>query len=186
MNLEVVGIDGPGDNKVVNNLIAKSVAGDSRIDVASGSMAMNEAESRFPDSFTGNIQQTPTFSDFNPEAVADFALTFNSSGVDEGVALTKTIGAGNGTTIRVVDAGYFTSGFGLLPGDLVRVGATTRVQIVAVDYEANTIEFDRSIAWLNGQDVTLEYDGSAPDIGAIEGNLNVSSTRPRAPTLAVQ
>ena len=110
----------------------------------------------------------------NPHFVPDFSraevcrLQANSPCIDAGVPLTKTVGSGSGNEIPVEDAGYFTDGFDIGDGDLIRVGAYDSLRIVDIDYENNRITVDRNISWNSGDGVSLTYYGSAPDMGAYE------------------
>ena len=69
--------------------------------------------------------------------------------------------------IAISDARYFTDGWGLQPGDMVRIGDDV-VTVVDVDYGANTLTVDRSISWSAGEAVNYDYVGSGPDVGAYE------------------
>ncbi|MCJ7750106.1 MAG: hypothetical protein MUQ65_03275, partial [Armatimonadetes bacterium] len=75
--------------------------------------------------------------------------------------------SGKGTVIEVEDALYFSDGHGIVDPDVLRVG-TERVKVLKVDYQANSITLDRSISWKQGDPVTLDYAGEAPDIGVFE------------------
>ena len=137
----------------------------------------------WPGAGTTNIFQDPHFvgpfdtlvlHGENPHFVPDFSralvcrLQLNSPCIDSGIPLTRTIGSGSGNAIPVVDAGYFTDGFGIGDGDLIRVGDHDSLKIVDIDYDRNIITVDRSISWNSGDGVSLTYYGSAPDIGAFE------------------
>ena len=98
----------------------------------------------------------------------DFHLASGSPAIDAGTFLTTTTSAGSNTNlIPVVDAGYFTDGFGAVQGDTVQIG-TNVVQITAVDYTNNRLTVTPSIGWTNGASVSLPYSGSKPDMGAFE------------------
>jgi hypothetical protein len=101
----------------------------------------------------------------------DFSLSSSSPCIDAGDWLTSCNGGGSGTVITVDEAGYFFPGISDLgvPGDNIFVGDDTNLEIVAVNYNSNTITVDRSISWSNGDDVSLSsFNGNAPDIGAVE------------------
>jgi parallel beta-helix repeat protein len=102
----------------------------------------------------------------------DFHLGTGSPGIDAGDCLARTVGSGTGQTIPVTDAGYFSDGFGMTLGDLVRVGAN-EVRITSVDYGAKTITVNRQIEWKEGDGVSYPYVGRAPDIGAYEAGLGM-------------
>jgi hypothetical protein len=55
---------------------------------------------------------------------------------------------------------------------------------VSVDFGANRLVVDRDIGWAAGAAVQLEYEGAAPDIGAVEtGQTTQFSSRPKSPLL---
>ena len=123
----------------------------------------------------------------NPHFIPDFSraevcrLQEGSPCIDAGVPITKTVGSGNGNEISVEDAGYFTDGFGISDGDLIRVGAYDSLRIVDIDYESNIITIDQVISWNNGDGVSLAYYGSAPDMGTYEYRpVGVEERRPES------
>ncbi|UCE86770.1 MAG: right-handed parallel beta-helix repeat-containing protein [Deltaproteobacteria bacterium] len=123
-------------------------------------------QSLFPDHFIGNIESDPRFEDAD---LADFRIQSNSACRDAGTFLTRTLGAGSGSQIALEDAGYFSDGHGVRPGDQIQLeGQTARATICSVDYAADTITVDAILSWNAGDGVTLAYEGSAPDIGAFE------------------
>jgi parallel beta-helix repeat protein len=113
-----------------------------------------------------SIVKQPGFVDVTNQ---DFHLGGGSPGIDAGDCLARTVGSGTGQTIRVTDAGYFSDGFGMTLGDLVRVGEN-EVRIKSVDYGAKTITVDRQIEWKDGDGVSYPYVGRAPDMGAYEAS----------------
>jgi hypothetical protein len=113
----------------------------------------------------------------------DFRLASGSPAIDAGAFLTTTTSAGSGTVVPVEDAGYFTDGFGTVPGDTIQIGASV-VQVTAINYATKTLTVSPSISWTNGTGVSLPYAGSKPDIGAFEYTENVGETSapPAAPS----
>ena len=81
--------------------------------------------------------------------------------------MTYAIGEGAGRTIKVGDPYFFSDGFGVVEGDIIRVGAI-EVQVTTVDYENKQLILSKPIQWSNRAPVSLTYKGNAPDIGAIE------------------
>ncbi|MCB2167346.1 MAG: hypothetical protein KQI78_06765 [Deltaproteobacteria bacterium] len=108
----------------------------------------------------------------------DFELQSDSGAIDNGVFLTKiTSTSGSGTVFTVEDAGYFFDGWGLadeitttnISGDIIQLkGQSQTARILGVNYDNNTIFLDSPLTWTKGQEVALEYGGTAPDQGAYE------------------
>ena len=78
-----------------------------------------------------SISGAPAFTD---QSSYDFTLQPESPLIDSGGALTFTKNAGSGRDILVDDALYFTDGFGLQPGDSIRIGNGNPVSVTDVDY----------------------------------------------------
>jgi len=97
----------------------------------------------------------------------DFRLVSGSAAIGAGAPLTTTTRAGSGTAVPVVESFYFYNGYGLTGPDQIRVGSRV-VNIVKIDEKNHIITVDRSITWNAGDPVSLPWNGSAPDAGAIE------------------
>lgn len=107
------------------------------------------------------------------------ALLAGSPAIDQGGFLTTVQVAGGGpsgpcaapvpvTTLSVVDARYFTDGYGMSAGDTIRIGAMT-AQVLGVNYDTNQLTLNASMAGVTaGTQVSYAYTGAAPDIGACE------------------
>ncbi len=121
-------------------------------------------EAHYPQWASNNIEVDPQFLN---SAESDYRLSLGSPCVDAGGPLTVAISGGNGTTIEVEDALYFTDGYGLIEADSIRIDSQ-RVKIISVDYETNTITLDRGISWPDNAPVTTDYEGEGPDLGAFE------------------
>ena len=126
--------------------------------------SVDEFERAYPDFAEGNIQDEPQMID--PEN-GNFALRETSPAIDAGRDLTFAAAAGKGTQIPVQDALYFSDGKGVVEPDIIRVNGQ-RATIIRVDYERNVLEVSKPLTWEAGDPVTLDYVGSAPDIGAFE------------------
>jgi len=151
-----------------NNLIYQ-VAGEDVVHQLFGSgNSLSYYESSFPANFSNNIELGPGFID---AAGYNFNLSAASPMVDAGAFLTDTAGAGSGTLMQVVDAGYFYDGFDIPGevGDVIQLDEqTATARIVDIDYSTNTLTLATSLSWSDGQGVSLAYNGSRPDIGAYE------------------
>lgn len=102
----------------------------------------------------------------------DLTLQPGSPAIDAGTWLTTTRSSGSGTTLPVVDAGYFHDGYGLIGGDVVQLEGGASAQVTHVDYDANTLTLKTGLTWKSGQGVSLRYTGKAPDIGRYEVGLS--------------
>ena len=98
----------------------------------------------------------------------DFTLNYTSPCIDAGAYLTQTNGGGTGTVIKVDEASYFFDGYDMINGDNVFIGNDTNLLITDVNYKSNQITVNRSITWIDGENVSLTSYGDKPDIGAIE------------------
>ncbi len=156
-------------NRVAFNLLVKDTPGDATIKTPPEETgSVQDKEASFPDNFFGNIEKLPTFIVATPQAMDDFRPAASSAVIDAGDFLTRTIAAGSGTEVVVVDAGYFCDGFGVVAGDLIQIGDQAGVQITQVDYATNTITLAESRQWSEGDGVSLPFNGDAPDVGAFE------------------
>lgn len=100
----------------------------------------------------------------------DFRAAQGSPLVDAGGEYCHATNAsGASSTLLVVDDAYFfTDGFGVTSGDLIRIGSGAPVLVTAIDYTTNTITLESPRSWASGAPVALPWSGSAVDIGARE------------------
>ncbi len=100
---------------------------------------------------------------------SDFQLQSTSSAINQGVFLTKTIKSGTGTVIELEDVGFFTNGYGIRDGDIVKFeGQSQQFKILKIDYINNTITLDSASSWNDGDGVSFIFNDNMPDIGAYE------------------
>src|SRR5690606_4711142 len=171
-----------GDSLIEGNLIDGNGSGSSAVVIDGADvLALEEAQQTFATNVKNNIPAAPKFVSPSPQKPDDFALAPGSRGIDEGVPLTFTRDAGSGTTIKVQDAGYFSDGFSIVPGDRIQIGNGPAVQIVRVDYAANTLTVSKPVQWPANAPVSLEFRGAAPDIGAVEAGMSAGARRPKPP-----
>ncbi len=118
-----------------------------------------------------SLQENPDF--YNPTA-RDFHLYEGSPMIDAGAFLaTTTISGTSNTIMDVDDAGWFTDGFGVVPGDTIQLeGQSDWAIISSVDYANNILTLDRPLTWEAQQGVSLPYSGPKPDLGAFEYDAN--------------
>ena len=171
-----------GQSLIEGNLIDGNGSGSDAVVVdGTGTLALEEAQRAFADNFKNNIAAPPEFVSPSPEKPEDFALAPGSRGIDEGIPLTFTKSAGSGTAIEVLDAGYFSDGFSIVPGDRIQIGSDSVLQIVKVDYASNTLTVSQPTEWAADAPVSLEFRGRAPDIGAVESGMSAGGRRPKPP-----
>lgn len=128
--------------------------------------SLAEVQQDYMDYFHDNIEQNPGFVNADD---GDFRLAAGSPAVDTGAHLAKTTSAGKKTKVIPVDDVYFfTDGYGIIPGDIVRIGSNKSVQITGVDYNAGTITVTEPVTFGEGDFVDLQFLGSSPDMGINE------------------
>ena len=109
----------------------------------------------------------------------DFRLSEKSKCIDSGAFLTKTLQAGAGNIIQVDNANHFTDGFRIKnQGNLIQIGANMPVRITEIDYTRNLLTVDRELIWEKNDRVSFPYAGTAPDLGAIEHQIDSSIQAP--------
>jgi hypothetical protein len=156
----------PRGNSFFNNLFFYTRPGEAIFFIRDTETAysVDEFERTYPELAGGNIQAAPQMAD--PEN-GDFTLKETSPAVNTGRSLTFAAASGTGKLIPVQDALYFSDGKGVVEPDVIRINGQ-RATLIRVDYENNILEIAESLTWEAGDPVTLDYAGSAPDIGAFE------------------
>jgi hypothetical protein len=149
--------------KIAGNSIEMPIIEISSLD---GSRSVSYYQQRYPQIVQANLDVDPQFANL---AAKDYRLTSQSPCIDAGVPLTNTTSAGSGKIVPVADASYFTDGFGLVPGDQVKIGTNPAILVLNVDVNRNTLTLERAITWTRGDPVYLgEFKGRGADIGAFE------------------
>jgi|GEM_PF-6699198 len=153
-----------------------------------GREGIRDMEGGFDKSISGNILSEPGFRSSEPRGGDDFRLKDGSELIDAGTALTRVRGnSGSGRVLQVEDARYFSDGFGIVEGDLIRIGKGNAVRIEKVDHASGRIELERAVSWQNGDPVNLDYAGNGPDIGAFESEAKGSiETEPEYATIDIE
>jgi parallel beta-helix repeat protein len=168
----------PAGTRIDNNTIIYQSAGQPVMELeGSAGRTLAQFNSSFPGVLSGNLESNPLFVN---AATKDFNVQAGSPMIDAGAFLTTTSAAGSGTTIPVNDAHPFYDGFGIPweTGDLIQLqGQTQTARVTAVNYTTKRLTIDRSMTWSAGQGVSLQFTGTAPDIGAYE----LVSSRPSPP-----
>lgn len=141
---------------------------------------LSEMQSTYPTYFFGNIEKNPNFVNGDN---GDFRLKSDSPAIDAGAHLAKTVEAGTAaTTVIIDDALFFTDGYGIAEGDKVKIGNNAPVTITSIDYDLNKLTVSAPLTFAKGDYVDISYNGSAPDIGAVEYTANSTPM----PTLAAR
>ena len=113
-----------------------------------------------------NIQANPEF--VNADG-GNFELTGSSPAIGAGAHLTHTSAAGTSSAVPVNDPYYFTDGFGVVPGDSIKIGHNSPVMVTAVNYSSAVLTVSSQVTFNSGDAVDLaNFNGSAPDMGAFE------------------
>ncbi len=177
----IIGASGGGsrfyDNRVKNNLLYKNHGCDgsgAQVKIANTSQVILE----------NNVLATSDPGFVNADN-NDFHLNSTAIGVDAGLFIASTTVSGNGTSIKVNDAGYFYDGYGISgeSGDTIQIeGQTSRSTIVDINYATNTLTVDQPLTWQAGNGVHLAYSGSKPDVGAFEYDDETDAQPPMPPS----
>jgi hypothetical protein len=117
---------------------------------------------------SGDITGDPLFTDMGSiRGYPDLNLLKGSPAIDAAAPLAITTGQGTNTDILVIDdTRWFTDGLGVLDGSTIRIGdQTARVKKLLDDH---TLVIDRRLTWSEGENITYDYLGSGPDMGALE------------------
>lgn len=156
----------PADMPFFRNNIIRADGGQQVFswDMGNPLYTLAEMQAAFPGSCADNMSVQPQFVN---AAAGDFHLAGGSPMIDAGRPLTYAKNNGSGTVVPVEDVLFFTDGCGLIAPDVIRVGSQ-KANIVSINYAAKQLTLDRSVYWTPGMGVTLDFKGSAPDLGAFE------------------
>ena len=140
-----------------------------------GDEAHSQVVSGGPSALFANVPGQVT----DDPAQYNFSLKTNSPAIDTGVFLTTTVGSGTGTTMTVTDAKIFFDGYDITLGDEIQLeGQSARARITNIS--GNTLTLSTALSWSSGLGVSLAYEGSKPDVGAIEFTGGVENFPPSA------
>jgi hypothetical protein len=138
----------------------------------------------------GNLFADPLFVNYGGN---DFHLQATSPARGAGRNLTTAVGSGSSTSLTVADAAFFQDGYGIagVQADWIRIGASTTVQILSINYSTNVITLASAVSWSNGDAIYLYKDssgsavllGSLPDIGAYQYQGAGGGSAPAPPTM---
>lgn len=120
---------------------------------------------------TGDADACVSTSDplFTNYAANAFTLQTDSPAKNTGQYITLANGAGESATALVVDdAEYFTDGFTLTGGDIIKIGANDPVAITAINYDTKTITIATAQTWSDNAEIYWRDQDATPDIGAWE------------------
>jgi len=107
---------------------------------------------------------------FIDEINADFHLKEVSPAIDKGVFLSKTLQTGNNTNlIYLNETGFFSDGFQIFSGEKIKIeDDLNNYTILNINSDNNFLEIDSMINYTQNQGVSINYEGTRPDIGAFE------------------
>jgi len=154
---------------------------------ATATIPLSEIESRFSSYFNNNKQIIGSpFVSVKPQVKSDFVLANNSECRGAADDLTVTVNSGTSNVIKVVDASYFSNGYGIIEGDMIKVGNNPAVRIVAINYSNNEITVESTISWQQNTGVNLNFSGSRPDMGILNNNSGTNTVTQILPPTNVQ
>lgn len=158
-------------SEVYNNFFKNNILFDvdgSDVDRFGTLRTLAQAESTWPSEYSGNIDDNP---DFNDPGNKDLTLQCDSPAIDAGAWLTTiTSSTGSGTTFTVADPHFFYDGWSIPgeTGDIIETENGQSATITSINYSTGSITVNSSISWTQNEGIALSYNGSKPDIGAIE------------------
>jgi len=160
----------PYYNYVFSNIIGDDPGNNDVIQYSTPSTydewTLNAAQANYSSYISGNIQANPEF--VNADG-SDFQLMSSSPAIGAGTHLAHTTAAGTSSSVPVDDPYFFANGFGLIPGDVVKIGHNGPVAVTAVNYQSGVLTVGSEVTFNHGDAVDLaNFDGSAPDMGAFE------------------
>lgn len=173
----------PGSNLFRKNIIAGDRPGRTVIRYGwhGGFLTLPEAEKLLPAVFRENMDADPAFIN-GPDG--DLRLSPGSPAVDAGDFLAYVLADSRGKVLPVSDAAMFYDGYGIPweKGDLIMIGQDRRqARVTKADRDRNELTLDRDVVCRRGEAVSLAYAGNAPDLGAYETGLAVSSGPEKLP-----
>ena len=160
----------PYYNYISNNIIGDDPGNNDVIQYSTPSTydewTLNAVQTSYSSYISGNIQANPEFVNAN---AGDFELASSSPAVGAGAHLAHATAAGTSTAVPVDDPYYFTNGFGVVPGDSIKIGHNAPVTVTAVNYQSRVLTVSSAVSFSRGDTVDLaNFNGSAPDLGAFE------------------
>lgn len=106
----------------------------------------------------------------------DFNLNSTSNAIDAGGWLTTITSSTNTgqTSFVVSDSMYFYDGWDIPgeTGDIIKTEGGEETTITDINYGTHTLTVSPAIDIVNGEGLSLTYNGTAPDIGAYESTGN--------------
>jgi hypothetical protein len=97
---------------------------------------------------------------------SEYISSAGSPAYQKGGCVAFAVGSGSGTDLTVDNAGAFCDGWGIVEGDVIRIGDAAPVRITEVNYANGRIALSAPRTWTAGAGVHLSYSGPAPNIGA--------------------
>lgn len=130
--------------------------------------SLSYVETNYPTEwFSNNFAGSPSFTNIDGD---DFTLQSDSDAIDSGQWLTTiTSATGSGSSITVNNPYYFFDGWGISgeTGDIIKTELGGQTATI-VSISGSVLNLNQSISWTNGEGISLDYEGDAPDVGAEE------------------
>jgi hypothetical protein len=166
---------------IENNFIAYNIFTGDNIRWRYGNSTLNSIH-EFEKHINGAFNNMTFHPEFIDRVNSNLCLSKESKVINSGAFLAKiTSPTGEAKNFfTVTDAGYFYDGWGIATenGDVIKTqnGQTTRIK--KINYENNILSVEPAIDIINGEGVSLQFNGDAPDIGAYEYNEKIVSINP--------
>ena len=172
----------PYNNYILNNIIGHDPGNNDVIQYSTPATyddwTLSTVQSSYAGYISDNIQANPEFVN---AGAGNFELAGGSPAIATGAHLAHATASGASTSVPVDDPYFFTNGYGVVPGDSVKIGRNSPVSVTAVNYASKVLTVSSAVTFNTGDAVDLaNYNGSAPDMGAFE----YSSSAPEAFNIA--
>lgn len=140
---------------------------------------------------SGNVEAAPGFVGTDPDgSLNDFLVPdVGSALLSAQSPMTEASGsATDSTSLTVDDADYFMDGFGIVKGDVIKIGSGDWVEITEINYSTEVITLEETRTWSDNDDVYLygtEVIGARQDdleYESLSGILNLGTTNSVAVT----
>lgn len=160
----------PVDNFFVNNILWNNLPTNIEEQVWTDQIIRTNWNDNFGAAYPDFISTNGIGWHYDPENMPDYHLQDVSPCIDTATWLAFAVGTSNNATVLTLDNSlYFSDGNGIVPGDAIQFSnQTATARILTNDWKLNKLYLDSPLSWVDGQGVSLQYQGTAPDFGAYE------------------